>query len=280
MVHVGRYNTLTVVRQSGGGFLLGEADRPVFLPAQQAPDDIEVGRALRVFVYTDSEANLIASTDRPRAVVGEFAFLECVQVSQHGAFLDWGMPKDLFVPFAEQHHRMVEGRSYVVIVCLDKHVDRAMASSKLGPFFDYDLDDLVIGDPQDLLVFAHNDVGAQVVVDQRYVGLVYTDATFRELPIGSELTGYIAGLRADNRIDIALSRPEPVADSGQLTDAQETILTALRRAQGFLPIHDGSDPREIQQLLGLSKTVFKRSAGGLYKARLIRIEDDGLHLLE
>jgi len=280
MVDIGRYNELTVEGEGRDGLLLGRPPQEVVLPRDECPEGTTVGDRLRVFVYTDSKERLIGSMREAKVQVGEFALLRCVHVDGHGAFLDWGMPKDLFVPFAEQHWRMEEGRSYVVAVCLDKHVDRPMASTKLGPFFDYDLRGLAVGDELAVLVFGHNDAGAQVVVDQRYVGLVYTDATFRVLPVGTEVTGYVAALRGDNRIDISLTRPDTRASSEGRGAAQDAILAALRRGDGFLPLHDKSTPAEIQQRLGLSKTVFKRSAGALYKARLIRIEDDGLHLVE
>lgn len=281
MAEVGQYNTLSVTRRTRGGYVLGAGDDAVFLPAAEAPDALDVGKRLRVFVYTDSEGTCVGSTRTPKASVGEFAFLRCVQVSSHGAFLDWGMPKDLFVPFAEQHTRMVPGRSYVVAVCLDRRVTRAMASSKLAPFFDYDLRALSVGDEVPLLVFGHNQIGTQVVVDQTYVGLIYADALHAHLPVGSELTGYVTGLRDDNRVDVSLNRPVATGTGAGRDSAQQLVLQALRAASGgYLPLHDRSPPAEIQQRLGLSKQAFKRAVGGLYKARRITLGPDGIRLAE
>lgn len=280
MVQVGRYNTLEVRKQTRSGFQLGSGPDAVFLPGPQAPEGLQPGTRLRVFVYTDSEGILVGSTHTPKASVGEFAFLQCVQVNQHGAFLDWGMPKDLFVPFAEQYARMEPGQGYVVAVCLDERVTRAMASSKLAPFFDYDLRELSVGDPQPLLVFGHTPIGTQVVVDQRYVGLIYADSMFEHLPVGSELTGYVAALRDDNRVDISLTRPDATGTGGGRDRAQQLILDAMGSSGGFLPLHDRSPPADIQRRLGLSKQAFKRAVGGLYKARRIRLEDAGIRLAE
>ena len=195
MLQVGRHNLLSVAARSQDGFLLGAGPEQALLPFEEAPEGLEPGQQLRVFVYVDSRHNPLATTRPARAQVGDIAFLKCVQVSEHGAFLDWGIPKDLFVPFAEQHRRMVEGQSYVVVVRMDRHVRRPMASSKLGSFLEYKIQGVALGSEQPVLVFDHNEAGAKVVVAQRYLGLIYTDATFRKLPIGSEHVGYVERLR-------------------------------------------------------------------------------------
>ena len=279
MVAIGRFNTLKVVEKTRHGFLLGDGRDRVFLDYQYAPADLAIDQSLRVFVYSSGPDLPAATTATPKVVLGEFGYLRCVDVTEHGAFVDWGMPKDLFVPFAEQHTRMEAGRSYVVAVGWDERGQRLMASSKLGPYFDYDLSDLQVGDSLSLLVFGHNASGAQVVIDQRHVGLIYTDATTRPLHVGDELTGYAARIREDNRVDVVLTPPGGVHNAEVRDQVQQEILHALQEAGGFLPLHDKSSPADIARLLGISKKVFKRSAGTLYKERRIRIAEDGIYLV-
>lgn len=275
MIQLGRFNLLPVTEKTAHGFLLGQAPDSVFLPQSEASAQVELGQEVRVFVYRGSAPMAQASMRRPTALLGEFAFLKCIEVSDHGAFMDWGIPKDLFVPFAHQHTPMLAGKRYVVHVGWDNRGERIIGSSKLARYLDYDASELEVGDAVDILVFSLNDAGAQVVVDQRYAGMVYTDATSRRLTFGEEQTGYVARIREDNRLDITLSPPRVHADHRD--EAQQIILEALEAADGFLPIHDKSAPADIDKVLGLSKKVFKRSAGGLYKAKKIRIEKDGIY---
>ena len=193
--------------------------------------------------------------------------------------MDWGLPKDLFVPFALQHQRMVAGRRYVVHVGWDGRGERLVGSSKLSPYFDYDASELQLGDEVDLLVFGVSELGAQVVVDQCYAGMIFTDATFRPIRVGEALRGYVARVRADNRVDVTLSPPNAKA-SAQRDQAQTAILAALSAAGGFLPLHDKSSPAAIEELLGMSKKVFKRAVGGLYKAEKLQLQPDGIRLLD
>jgi predicted RNA-binding protein (virulence factor B family) len=273
-VEIGRFHELPVARLVAGGVMLDAGDRELFLPSHQVPQGAEVGTRIEVFVYADKEGQPQATTKQPHARVGEFAYLPCVSVTRAGAFLAWGIPKDLYVPPDEQEVPMREGRSYVVYVGLDHTGERLIGSSRLAAHFDYDVEDIEQGDEVDLLVYGHTDAGVQVVVDQRHRGLVHGTNVFRELRIGSELTGFVDAVRHDNRLDISLHR----RGLDGITDAQEVILAALKAAGGSLPLHDRSPPAEIERALGMSKKAFKRGVGGLYKARKIVIEDGGIRL--
>lgn len=278
VLQIGRFNLLSVKSRNAGGFVLGDAPETAFLPRSLASDQVAEGRQVRVFLFYGGGGEVLASMRPPKALLGEFAYLECVSVSDVGAFMDWGLPKDLLVPYALQHQPLVEGQGYVVFVDWDRRGERIVGSTRLGPHFDYDTSDLQRGDAVDVLVYACTPSGAQVVVDQRYAGFIHLDATARPLEVGETLSAFVARVRNDNRLDITLSPPAAREVFGDA--AQDTILLALEGAGGFLPLHDKSDPEAIFSALGLSKKVFKRSVGGLYKARRIVLESDGIRLLE
>lgn len=275
-IQIGRYNTLTVLREADAGLYLGSVDEEVLLPGKLVPDGAVVGSKLTVFVYTDSEDRPVATTQTPRAVVGDFALLEVIDISPHGAFLDWGLDKDLFAPFGQQMRHLEVGDRRVFAVSLDERSNRVIASNQLRTFFDYDVSDVQTDDEVSLLVYDENALGALVVVDGRHTGLVYRAETGRPLRIGDELRGYVKLVRSDNKLDIRLTRTGPAA----IDDATQVLLDALIESGGTLPLHDKSPPEEIQSRLGLSKKAFKRALGGLYKARRVELLPDGVKLLD
>lgn len=275
-IEIGRFHELRVASLVEGGVLLDAGDRELFLPSHLTPAVVEVGHPIDVFIYTDGEGAPQATTKVPAAVAGEFAYLECVSVTRAGAFLAWGVPKDLYVPPAEQTTRMVEGRRYVVAVCLDRKGERLMGSAHLSHHFDYDVEGVDSEDEVDLLVHGHSEAGVQVVVDHRHRGLIHQSEVYGRLSIGDELRGYVRRVRHDNRLDIGLTRP----GVNGIQDAREAILEALVAAGGSLPLHDRSSPAEIERALGMSKKAFKRGVGGLYKARRIVIDERGISLVE
>lgn len=256
--------------------MLDAGQEPLLLPAAGAPADAKIGQVLDVFIYQDGEGRPLATTVEPAAAVGEAAFLECVGVARSGAYLDWGLPKDLLVPRGEQEGRMREGERYVAVVCLDDRSERLIASTRVTRHLDYEIRGLAVGDAVDVLVFGVIEAGIQVVVDRRYRGLVHRSKVHRDLPLGSEHRGYVVDVREDNRLDIELDRRG--AEGSQ--DAQRILLAALERNGGQLPLHDRSSPTEIKHALGMSKKAFKRAAGGLYRARKIVIAEDGLQLVD
>jgi len=276
VIEIGKHHRLPVVELVAGGVLLGAGDRDLFLPSHLVKDDVAVGDRIEVFVYTDGEGAPQATTWQPAITLGEIGYLKCVAVTRAGAYLDWGVPKDLYVPPDQQATRMVEGRRYVVAVILDRKGERLMGSMHLAEHFDYDVDDLSPGDEVDLLVYGRTEAGVQVVVNRRHRGLVHYSNVHRKLAIGDQLRGFIDNVRHDNRLDITLARPGMEG----MQDAQAVILAALKAAGGSLPLHDDSSPQAIERALGMSKKAFKRGIGGLYKARKIVIEEGGIRLVE
>lgn len=262
MLEIGTTNLLTVTRKTSAGFLLTDGEAEVLLPTRLAPEGLEPGQDVSVFLYTDSEDRPIATTQKPLAQVGEFACLRVIDQGPHGAFLDWGLDKDLFVPYSEQHEKLVIGQKYVVAVYLDNHTQRVAAASKLASFLDYDVSALEEDQPVVALVYAKSDRGALVIVNDRYSGMVHTSELFSPVEIGQSLSGFITKIRDDNKLDIRLRR---VGTKGK-RDAETVILSALEESGGVLPLGDKSPPEAIITRLGISKKVFKAAIGGLYKA--------------
>jgi predicted RNA-binding protein (virulence factor B family) len=272
MIRIGEYNELRMYKRVDFGVYLGDEDNRILLPRKWVPEGVNVGDSIRVFVYTDSEDRPIATTMVPLATVGEFASMEVVDVTEHGAFVNCGLEKDLFVPIVRQMQPLRKGQRRVVYVSLHERTQRLIGSTDIGRFFDSDIDALDAGQEVPLLVFDFNDVGALVVVAGRYRGIVYHDETFQPLELGQALTGWVKTLREDNRVDISLQR----IGHGSTLDAKEVVLRALADAGGKLPLHDKSSPEEIRTTLKLSKKVFKKAIGGLYKERRILINDAGI----
>lgn len=274
-LEIGVFHDLRVVNIVDGGVLLDGGGVDLFLPSHLCPDDVALDTVIEVFVYVDHDGAPQATTHEPSATVGEFAYLKCVSVTRAGAYLDWGVPKDLYAPPDEQTTPMVEGQRYVVAICLDRKGERLIASTHLTKHFDYDVSALVVDQAVELLVYAHSELGAHVVVDRCHRGLIHSSEVHGFLPIGSTQRGFVRVIRDDNRLDIVLSR----RGLAGMKDAERKILAALERAGGSLALHDGSTPEQIERALGLSKKAFKRGVGRLYKARRITIGDGSIALV-
>jgi predicted RNA-binding protein (virulence factor B family) len=274
MLNIGRFNELVVERQVEFGFYLNPKADEVLLPAKYAPDNLQPGDTLRVFVYTDSEDRPVATTLEPKAVVGAFACLEVKDITPFGAFLDWGLEKDLLVPATEQEVQMQIGKTYVVKVCLDRRTNRVYATSRIGAHCDKAPADLSPGQPVDLLIYSFSAIGILAVVNNRYGGMLYRNETFEPLSVGDRPTGYIKNIRADGKIDLCLKRP----GDGTSAASGQKIIAALKQAGGFLPFHDKSPPEAIKTAFSMSKKEFKRSIGGLYKTGDIEILKTGIRL--
>lgn len=275
MLFIGKYNYLTIERVTSVGMFLSDVEgEEVLLPNQYITDDMQVGDQIKVFVYLDSEDRPVATTQTPKIVRNEFAFLEVKDVSEYGAFLDWGLIKDLFVPFREQPKPMEIGEWHVVFLYLDQKSQRLLASAKIDKFLESERLTVAEGDEVDLLVWQKTDLGYNVVVNQYHKGLIYANEVFQPLQIGDTLKGYVKKIREENKIDISLQKTgydvvEPVS---------KQILEEVRNGQGFLNLSDNSSPEDIYNRLKISKKVFKKAIGGLYKQGLIRIEEDGIYL--
>jgi len=244
------------------------------MPAKWVPEGIKIGDMLDVFVYRDSTDRLIATTQQPYATANTFAYMEVKQTNDIGAFLDWGIDKDLLVPFKEQQHRMYAGKGYVVYVYLDEETDRVVASSKLKKFIEYENIELEEGDAVDLLIYSESPLGYNAIINNLYTGVIYQNEVFEDIRVGDQLKGYVKTIRPDNKIDLRIQK------SGYelIDEVKHKILDELKNNNGFLPFHDNSSPEEIKRQFQLSKKAFKKAIGTLYKEKLILISDKGITL--
>ena len=272
---LGDYNTLEIVKEVDFGLYLdGGEYGEILLPARYVPETYAIGQAIEVFLYLDSEERLIATTEQPLARVGDFAFLRCSWVNRHGAFLHWGLMKDLFCPFGEQRARMEVGRSYMVHVHIDHETSRIMASAKLDRYLNASPPPYGRGDEVGIMVWHRTDLGYKVIVDNEYQGLVYANQMFRTIYPGDRLTGYVDGVRSDGKIDIALQR----TGRQQTVEFAHALYQYLKDNGGSCPLGDKSDAEEIKRVFQVSKKTFKKAVGDLYRKRLITISEDGIAL--
>jgi predicted RNA-binding protein (virulence factor B family) len=277
MIELGKYNTLTVLRDTRVGlFLGGGTEAEILLPVKYVPPGCEVGDTLEVFCYLDNEQRPIATTLKPSIVRDAFAALKVMEVNQYGAFMEWGLEKNLLVPFREQPVQMKEGEVHVVYCYLDPKSSRLVGSARLDRFLDNSDLTITPGQEVSLLVYKETPLGFGVVVENRYKGLLFRDQVHREITPGAALTGYVKTIRPDQKLDVVL---EPVGYR-KLEPAAQRIYEELTTAGGKLPLHDKSDPRQIQELLHMSKKVFKKGIGILYRERKIDIRADGIYLIE
>lgn len=278
MALIGRFNSLQIVKHTNFGLYLdGGADGEILLPNRYIPKDTptEVDDWLNVFIYLDSDDKLIATTLKPKVQVGGFASLKAVQVNNIGVFLDWGLPKDLLLPFSEEKRQMEAGEYCVVHVYLDKHTKRITATSRLDRYLDKTPASYSAGQAVDLLVVEATDMGFKAIVDNRHWGLIHKNEVFKFLRPGMQEKGFIKQVRDDGKISLSL---QPVG-SEAADGLSGQILARLRDNQGVLPVNDKSDPKVISDLFGVSKGNFKKAIGGLYKQGLIVIHPDRIELV-
>ena len=273
-LELGRVNRLTVVKQVDFGLYLdgGKVHGNILLPSRYVPEDTKIGDEIDVFLYLDQDERLIATTERPLAQVGDFAWLEVAWVNNFGAFLNWGLMKDLFVPFREQKMKMQKSNRYIVHVHLDEESHRIMASAKVEKFLSHDMPAYKVGDKVEGLVWQKTDLGFKVIVDNKFGGLLYDHQLFRELHTGDRLTMYVQQVREDGKIDLML---QPVGQQAA-REFSDVLLEHLRNNGGRTVLGDKSPAEEIYAVFGVSKKVFKKAVGDLYKRRLITISDEGL----
>ncbi len=276
MVEVGKMNRLAVSRESDFGLLLdGLQLGEILMPKRYVPKTWSVGDKVDVFVYLDSEDRLTATTKRPKAMVGEFALLRCKDASKIGAFLEWGLPKDLFVPFREQRVKMRAGESYLVHVYYDKASGRIVGSSKLDKYLSSSKRFYKNGEEVDLTVWQKSDLGYKCIINDERWGMIFFNEVFQALQRGQQLKGFIKNVRPDGRIDLCLQKP----GYEKVTDLTDVILKHLKEQGGFMPITSKTPPQEINAIFGVSKKTYKNAIGALYKKRLITIADDGIRLV-
>jgi len=277
MVEIGKINTLEVVRETDNGLYLdGRELGEILMPKKFITDEVRTRGWADVFVYSDSEDRLVATTEKPLAMVGDFAFLKVVAISKFGAFLDWGLPKDLLVPFREQKADMVEGRSYLVYLFVDLLTKRIAASAKLDKYLDNTPPEYEMGDEVQLLITEETDLGYKAIVNNEHWGMLYKNQLYQTLSPGQKITGYINKVRDDEKIDLLLEKP-----GYEKVDAiSQKILDELKQNRGFMAVSDKTSPDMINALFGISKKNFKKAIGSLYKKRMITFDSDGIRLVK
>ena len=282
MIKIGDYNILKIKRMyHGGAFLIDGKDTSedspeVYIDGLDIPDDMVTGEELNVFVYNDSKESLSATLNQAHAIVDEFAALKVVSIEDFGVFLDWGIKKDLFLPNRRQIHPIIEDSVVVLRLVLDYEKQGVVGDTDLEIYFNRDTSALEEDQEVDLLVYGSTPLGIMVIVDNEYPGLVYRTEVFKEPETGDKLTGWISKIREDGKLDISLKRKGYYA----VIDSSESLFKLIKDNNGFLDLHDKSSPEDIKEKLGMSKKLFKKIAGGLYRDGLITIESDGLRSVE
>ena len=276
MIKIGEYNTLEILRDTEPGLFLGDADgNEVLLPNRYVPEAFEIGDDLEVFIYLDNDERIIATTDDPYIIKGEFAMLRCNAVTNHGAFLDFGLVKELFCPFKEQAFPMKKGGWYLVHCYLDEISERLVATSKTKRFLDNKELTVQEFDEVDIIVSHPSDLGMNVIVNDKHFGLIYKDNIFQDIHVGDRLKGIVKKVRPGNKLDISLGQ---IGYRNIEPNAQK-LLEYLDDNSGFIPLTDKSSPEDIKDALEMSKKTFKKAIGSLYKAKQITLETDGIKMV-
>lgn len=277
MINLGEFNTLTILRETDPGLYLGttKTEDVVLLPHKYKPEAYKIGDEIEVFVYLDNEERPIATTLTPFVLLNEFGYLRCSDVNKYGAFMDWGLEKQLFVPFKEQARPMKVGNWYIVHLHIDEKTNRLVGSSKTNKFLSNDNLSINAFDKVSILVTHLTEKGANVIINGKHKGLIYLEDIFEDIRTGDKLDAYIKKIRQDQKVDVVLQSPgyrsiEPNA---------QFVLEELTAAGGFLALHDKSDPETIKNEMGMSKKSFKKAIGSLYKDKKIVIKSDGIQLL-
>lgn len=275
-IELGEINRLEVVKSVDFGMYLdGGEEGEILLPSRYVPEDLKIGDEIDVFIYLDSEERIVATTEAPYAKVGDFAWLEVAWVNEYGAFLDWGLMKDLFVPFREQKMKMEIGNKYIVHVHVDEESFRIVASAKVEHYFSEEEPTYRQNDRVDILVWQKTELGFKVIIDNKYPGLVYEDEVFRHLQTGDRLQAYIEQVRPDGKIDVKLQ----TTGRTHTEEFSETLKNYLKENHGECDLGDKSPADDIYARFQVSKKTFKKAVGDLYKQRLITITDKGIRLL-
>lgn len=276
MIHLGQVNTLEILRESEhGAYLIDNEDNQVLLPNRYVPKEFKIWDKLEVFVYLDNDERPVATTDMPYVMRDGFALLRCNEVNDYGAFLDWGLVKELFCPFQEQAFKMKPGGWYLIHCYLDEKTERLVASSKTNRFLDNTVLTVSQFDEVDLIVSHPSDIGMNVIVNKTHIGLIYRDQIFRDLSIGDRLKGVVKKIRPGNKLDITLGQ----IGYRNIEPNAEKIMHELHDNSGFINLTDKSSPEAIKNQLQMSKKNFKKAVGTLYRQRLIEIKPDGIYLV-
>ncbi|WP_073343812.1 CvfB family protein [Bacteroides congonensis] len=276
-IELGKYNQLEVVKEVDFGvYLDGGEEGEILLPTRYVPEDCMIGDILNVFLYLDMDERLIATTLTPYVQVGQFACLEVSWVNEYGAFLNWGLMKDLFVPFREQKMKMQVGRKYVIHAHLDEESYRIVASAKVERYLSKDKPEYASGDEVNILIWQKTDLGFKAIIDNKYSGLLYENEIFTSLETGMEMKAFVKQVREDGKVDLILQKP----GFEKIDDFAKTLLDYIREQGGRISLNDKSPAEDIYDTFGVSKKTFKKGVGDLYKKRLISLHEDGITLAE
>lgn len=274
-IELGKFNTLRVVKVVDFGMYLdGGEEGEILLPSRYVPENCKPGDGLTVFIYLDNEERLVATTLTPLVQVGEFACLEVAWINQYGAFLNWGLMKDLFVPFREQKMKMQVGKQYVIHAHLDDESYRIVASAKVDRYLSKEKAPYEPGQEVSILIWQKTDLGFKAIIENRYSGLLYESEIFQPLHTGMTLKAYVKQVREDGKIDLILQKP----GQGKVEDFAATLLDYIREQGGHITLHDKSPAEEIYDTFGVSKKTFKKAVGDLYKKHLVSLQENGIEL--
>ncbi len=276
MMKVGDYNTLKVLRAVDFGVYLDDGIEGILLPKRFMPEGLSVGDEVKVFVYHDSEGRLLATTQQPKGVVGDIVKLKAVTVTNQGAFLDWGLMKDIFVPKSKQLSGMREGAEYLVKIYIDEQTGRVAATEKIEPFLSNENLTVKEKDMVDLVVYRRTDIGYLVIINNKHTGVLHFNEIYQNIGAGDKMKAFIKTIRPENKIDVVIGKP----GYDRVEDESSKILRLLQENNGYLPYHDKSDPEEIYSFFGMSKKAFKMATGNLYKQQKITFTKTGLKLVE
>lgn len=276
MIKVGQYNTLKVIRAVDFGLYLDDGDEGILLPKRFVPAGAQIGDELKVFVYHDSESRLVATTQQPAGIVGEIVKLPVVSVSDQGAFMDWGLMKDIFVPKSKQLTGMRLGAHYLVKIYIDEQTGRVAATEKIEPFLSNENLEVKEMDMVDLTVYRRTDIGYVVIINHRHTGVLHFNEIYRDITEGDRFKGFIKKIRPDNKIDVVVGKP----GYQRVEDEASKVLRLLQENNGYLPYNDKSSPDDIYSFFGMSKKTFKMTTGGLYKQKKIVFTQTGIKLLD
>jgi len=276
MIEIGKYNNLNILRKTSVGLFLGNEKEDVLLPNKYVPNTYIIGEELTVFVYLDHEERLVATTLKPYVTCNDFAFLRVNYVNNIGAFMDWGLEKDIFVPFKEQARPMEQGKRYLIYLYLDHKTNRLVASSKTNQFLSNDKILVKNNDEVDLIVSHTTVLGVNVIINKKHKGLLYKDDIYETIRTGDKLKGFIKNIRTDHKIDVSLRKQG--FENVELE--RQKVLDEIKANRGFLRLNDHSHPEDIKTVLKMSKKSFKKVIGVLLKQRVIEIKEDGIYLVK
>lgn len=276
MIKVGDYNTLKVLRALDFGFYLDDGKEGILLPKRFVPADLKIDDTIKVFVYHDSESRMIATTQHPKGIVGDIVKMKAVTVNEMGAFLDWGLMKDIFVPKSKMLGIMRQGADYLVKIYLDEQTGRVAATEKIEPFLSNETLTVKEHDEVDMIVYRRTDIGYLVIINNLHTGVLHFNEIYRNITEGDKMKGFIKKIRPDNTIDVVAGKK----GYERVEDEVTKILRLLQENDGYLPYHDKSDPAEIYDYFGMSKKAFKMAVGSLYKQQKIILAKTGIKLME